>query len=227
MLSSHFATTPVAATAAVFSPLLAAARSASFTVRQRDTAFVLNEVWNISEHYKKLGNSDLNEELLDSIVSSCSTFAQDVLHPLDSTGDAEGCKLTKDNNVITPKGFKEAYTEYIAGGWQSMSVPPKYGGQGLLLHTHKHTHTHTTHMHTCTCTGLPLSAGLIKAEIIGTANWSFGMYPGLSIGAMNTLLLHASEQQKQTYLTKLSEGTWSGTMCLTEPQCGTDLSQVC
>lgn len=179
-----------------------AVRGAAFSIRQRDTTFVMNEVLNATEHYKQLGNPDCNEELIESIISNCSSFAMDKLYPLDVVGDKQGCKLTKDG-AVTPKGFKEAYEEYVAGGWQSMSVHPNYGGQGL-----------------------PLSLGLLKAEIIGTANWSFGMYPGLSIGAMNTLTLHASEEQKQTYLTKLAAGTWSGTMCLTEPQCGTDLSQV-
>ena len=144
------------------------------------------------------------------------------------SGDIEGCTLDKNNNVKTPKGFKEAYAEYAAGGWQGMTVPEAYGGMGM-----------------------PLSLGLIKSEMIGTANWSWGstcrtrpsfwrpnkggwlisplpslVYPGLSVGCMNTLILHGSEEQKQTYLTKLAEGSWLGTMCLTEPHCGTDLSQV-
>jgi alkylation response protein AidB-like acyl-CoA dehydrogenase len=99
--------------------------------------------------------------------------------------------------------LQEAYAEYAAGGWQGMTVSDAYGGMGL-----------------------PLSLGMIKSELIGTANWSWGMYPGLSVGCMNTLILHASEDQKQTYLTKLAEGSWLGTMCLTEPHCGTDLGQV-
>src|SRR5690606_11624840 len=102
-----------------------------------------------------------------------------------------------------PKGFKEAYEEYVAGGWQGLSHPVEYGGQGL-----------------------PMSLGLIKQELMGTANWSFAMYPGLSLGAMNTIMMHGTEDQKQTYLTPLTEGVWGGTMCLTEPQCGTDLGQV-
>jgi len=89
------------------------------------------------------------------------------------------------------------------GGWQGLSAPEEYGGQGL-----------------------PASMGLFKQEMMGTANWSFSMYPGLSLGAMNTIFLHGSEDQKQTYLVPLTEGRWGGTMCLTEPQCGTDLGQV-
>ncbi|MDO9452579.1 MAG: acyl-CoA dehydrogenase C-terminal domain-containing protein, partial [Stagnimonas sp.] len=103
----------------------------------------------------------------------------------------------------TPKGFKEAYDEYVAGGWQGLSHPTEYGGQGL-----------------------PMSLGLIKSEMMGTANWSFTMYPGLSLGAMNTIMQHASEELKNRYMPPLTEGRWMGTMCLTEPQCGTDLGQV-
>ena len=89
------------------------------------------------------------------------------------------------------------------GGWQGLSAPEEYGGQGL-----------------------PASMGLFKQEMMGTANWPFAMYPGLSLGAMNTIYLHGDEQQKQDYLVPLTEGHWGGTMCLTEPQCGTDLGQV-
>ncbi len=112
--------------------------------------------------------------------------------------------LTPYARLHWPSGFKEAYAQYAEGGWQGLSVATEHGGQGL-----------------------PLSLGLIKAEIVGTANWAWGMYPGLAIGAMNTLILHASEEQKKTYLTKLTSGQWLGTMCLTEPHCGTDLGQVC
>ncbi|HBL88357.1 MAG TPA: acyl-CoA dehydrogenase, partial [Alcanivorax sp.] len=118
------------------------------------------------------------------------------------SGDHESCKL-EDGQVTTPKGYKEAYQEYVAGGWQGLSHPAEYGGQGL-----------------------PMSLGLFKQEMMGTANWPFAMYPGLSLGAMNTIQLHGDEDQKATYLTPLTEGTWAGTMCLTEPQCGTDLGQV-
>ena len=127
-----------------------------------------------------------------------------MLAPLNVVGDKEGAKHhPADNHVTTPTGFKEAYAQYAQSGWQGLSVPEEYGGQGL-----------------------PMSLGLIKAEMVGSANWAWGMYPGLSVGAMNTLILHGSEEQKQKYLTKLASGEWSGTMNLTEPQCGTDLSQV-
>ena len=125
-----------------------------------------------------------------------------MLSPLYQSGDEEGCKL-ENGEVITPKGYKEAYQQYVMGGWQGLSAPEEFGGQGL-----------------------PASMGLFKQEMMGTANWSFSMYPGLSLGAMNTIFLHGTDEQKQTYLVPLTEGRWGGTMCLTEPQCGTDLGQV-
>lgn len=130
-------------------------------------------------------------------------FAQEQIAPLYSSGDAEGCTYQPNTDVTTPAGYKEAYKNFSEGGWNGLTVPEEWGGQGM-----------------------PLSMGVVKSEIIGAANWSWAMYPGLSMGAMNTLLLHADDQQKQTYLTKLASGEWSGTMCLTEPHCGTDLGQV-
>lgn len=175
-----------------------------FKAPVRDINFVLEDVLNVDKHYEKLGFTELTPELRHTVVDEIAKFSENVLSPLYVTGDEEGCVLDKKTgDVKTPKGFKEAYAEYAAGGWQGLSVATEYGGQGL-----------------------PLSLGLIKAELVGTANWAWGMYPGLAIGAMNTLLLHASEEMKKTYLTKLTEGTWLGTMCLTEPHCGTDLGQV-
>ena len=130
-------------------------------------------------------------------------FAQEQIAPLYSSGDAEGCTYKPNTDVTTPVGYKEAYKNFSEGGWNGLTVPEEWGGQGM-----------------------PLSMGVVKSEIIGAANWSWAMYPGLSMGAMNTLLLHADEKQKETYLTKLASGEWSGTMCLTEPHCGTDLGQV-
>jgi alkylation response protein AidB-like acyl-CoA dehydrogenase len=118
-------------------------------------------------------------------------------------GDQEGCTF-ENGEVTTPKGFKEAYDQFVAGGWQGLSHPAEYGGQGM-----------------------PMSLGLIKSEMMGTANWSFTMYPGLSLGCMNTIMQHGTDDtQKNLYMPPLVEGRWTGTMCLTEPQCGTDLGQV-
>ncbi|MGB2247100.1 MAG: acyl-CoA dehydrogenase family protein, partial [Alcanivorax sediminis] len=169
----------------------------------RDMRFLMNEVFDFESHYKTLPNGeDATPDMVEAIIGEMAKLCENTIGPLYQSGDEEGCKL--ENGVVTtPKGFKEAYAEFQAGGWQGLSHPVEYGGQGL-----------------------PMSLGLIKQEMMATANWSFSMYPGLSLGAMNTIQLHGSEEQKQEYLVPLTEGTWGGTMCLTEPQCGTDLGQV-
>jgi alkylation response protein AidB-like acyl-CoA dehydrogenase len=140
--------------------------------------------------------------MVDAILEGIATLSEEVLAPLNLSGDKEGCHFNA-GEVTTPKGFKEAYKEYVAGGWQGLSFPEEYGGQNL-----------------------PTSINLIKAEITGSANWSFSMYPGLSMGCINTVLEYGSELQKKQFMAPLVSGQWSGTMCLTEPQCGTDLAQV-
>ena len=169
----------------------------------RDMKFLLNEVFDYPRHYANLSNGEnATPDIVDAILGECGKFCEEVLSPLYQSGDEEGCKL-ENGEVTTPKGFKEAYEQYVMGGWQGLSAPEEFGGQGL-----------------------PASMGLFKQEMMGTANWPWSMYPGLSLGAMNTIMLHGSDEQKQTYLVPLTEGRWGGTMCLTEPQCGTDLGQV-
>ncbi|MBO6851552.1 MAG: acyl-CoA dehydrogenase C-terminal domain-containing protein [Marinobacter sp.] len=169
----------------------------------RDMKFLLNEVFDYPSHYASLNSGEnATPDVVEAILSECGKLCEEVLSPLYQPGDEEGCKL-EDGVVTTPKGYKEAYEQYAMGGWQGLSAPEAYGGQGL-----------------------PASMGLLKQEMMGTANWPFSMYPGLSLGAMNTIFLHGSEDQKQTYLVPLTEGRWGGTMCLTEPQCGTDLGQM-
>ena len=129
-------------------------------------------------------------------------FAADELQPINHSGDEEGCRY-ENGTVTTPKGFKEAYAKFVEGGWPGLPCDPEYGGQGL-----------------------PKALNFAVEEMIGSANLSFGMYPGLSNGAYNALKLHGTPEQKATYLPKLVSGTWSGTMCLTEPQCGTDLGLI-
>ncbi|EMP54546.1 acyl-CoA dehydrogenase [Marinobacter santoriniensis NKSG1] len=169
----------------------------------RDMKFLLNEVFDYPGHYAAMeSGANATPDIVDAILSECGRFCEEVLSPLYQSGDEEGCKL-ENGEVTTPAGYKDAYNQYMMGGWQGLSAPEEYGGQGL-----------------------PASMGLFKQEMMGTANWPFSMYPGLSLGAMNTIYLHGSEDQKQTYLVPLTEGRWGGTMCLTEPQCGTDLGQV-
>jgi len=169
----------------------------------RDMKFLLNEVFDYPGHYQSLASGEnATPDIVDAILTECGRFCEEVLSPLYQSGDEEGCQL-ENGEVTTPKGFKDAYNQYVMGGWQGLSAPEEFGGQGL-----------------------PASMGLFKQEMMGTANWSFSMYPGLSLGAMNTIFLHGTDEQKQTYLVPLTEGRWGGTMCLTEPQCGTDLGQV-
>jgi alkylation response protein AidB-like acyl-CoA dehydrogenase len=168
-----------------------------------DIKFLLEDVFDHYGHYKKYPElSEATPDLVDVVISECAKFCENELVPINQSGDKEGCHL-KDGKVTTPKGFKEAYQQMVEGGWQGLAHPEEYGGQGL-----------------------PQSIGVVKSELMGSANWSWAMYPGLSLGAMNTIMAHGDEQQKQTYLTKLTEGEWTGTMCLTEAQCGTDLGQV-
>jgi alkylation response protein AidB-like acyl-CoA dehydrogenase len=169
----------------------------------RDMRFQLNEVFDYASHYATQPNAeDATPDMVDAILEGAATFCEEVLAPLNLSGDQEGCTI--NNGVVTtPKGFKEAYAEYVAGGWQGISHPKEYGGQEL-----------------------PMSLNLLKSEMMGTANWSFTMYPGLSLGCMNTVFQFGSTEQKNVYMPPLVSGEWTGTMCLTEPQCGTDLGQV-
>jgi alkylation response protein AidB-like acyl-CoA dehydrogenase len=169
----------------------------------RDMRFLLNEVLDFPSHYAGLSNGkDADPDTVNAILEECAKFCEQVLGPLNLSGDAEGCRI--ENGVVTtPKGFKAAYEQYAAGGWQGLSHPQEYGGQGM-----------------------PMSLGVFKSEMSGTANWSFTMYPGLALGAMNTIMQHATPELKNLYMPPLVEGRWLGTMCLTEAQCGTDLGQM-
>lgn len=168
-----------------------------------DIKFLLEDVFDYYTHYQKYPEfEEATHDLVDAIMQECAKFCENELLPLNQSGDDEGCSFDQ-GKVTTPKGFKEAYQRYVEGGWQSLSHPVEHGGQGL-----------------------PASLGMVKSEMLGTANWAWSMYPGLSHGAMNTIQEHGTKEQKELYLTRLTEGTWTGTMCLTEPQCGTDLGQV-
>ncbi|RDL43492.1 acyl-CoA dehydrogenase [Marinomonas piezotolerans] len=169
----------------------------------RDLRFVTDEVLGFHDHYAKLpGAEEATPDMIAAIMEEGAKFAERVLSPLNQVGDQQGCQF-KDGEVATPEGFKEAYQQYVDGGWPSLSHDIELGGQGL-----------------------PESLGMMVTEMVATSNWAWSMYPGLSHGAMNTLDLHGTDEQKQTYLTKLVSGEWTGTMCLTEPHCGTDLGML-
>jgi alkylation response protein AidB-like acyl-CoA dehydrogenase len=165
--------------------------------------FLMNEVFDYPGHYASLSQgAEASPDVVAAILEACSRYCEEVLWPLDAVGDREGC-LFEGGEVTTPAGFKDAYRRFIADGWQTISFPGEYGGQGL-----------------------PMSLNLLKTEMMGAANWAFAMYPGLSIGCITTLLKFGSEPIRRRFLPKLVSGEWTGTMCLTEPQCGSDLGQI-
>ncbi len=167
---------------------------------RREMHFVLNELLDADAHYQALtGAEDATPDMIGAIIDEGARFSERVLAPLNGVGDRQGCRL-ESGEVITPEGFKQAYSQFVEGGWSSLAHDPQWGGQGL-----------------------PESVGIVINEMVGTANWAWSMYPGLSHGAMNTLEAHGTQEQKQQYLTKLVSGEWTGTMCLTESHCGTDL----
>ena len=170
---------------------------------QRDMQFVMHDVLGLENLYASLPKfADTNRELIDSVVEAAAQFCEGELAPINRSGDEEGC--TFDNGVVTtPKGFKEAYAKFVELGFGSLSAEVEHGGQGL-----------------------PPTVGIALSEMMGTANWSFGMYPGLSHGAINTVEAHGTPEQKEVYLTKLISGEWTGTMCLTESHAGSDLGLI-
>ena len=168
-----------------------------------DMKFLMDDVFDFTTHYLQYPQlEEATPDVIEVVLSECAKFCENELLPINQSGDHEGCKF-EDGKVTTPKGFKEAYQLMVESGWQGLSHPEEYGGQNL-----------------------PHSLGILRSEMFGTANWSFGMYPGLSLGAMNTILAHGSKAQKNKYLPHLTEGTWTGTMCLTEAHCGSDLGQI-
>ena len=174
----------------------------NYKVPMKDVLFLFNDVFDMQTLYQQVeGGDQATPDMIEAIFAEGAKFSENELAPLYQSGD-EGC-VWDDGVVTTPAGFKEAYKTYIEAGWTSLTGTENAGGQHL-----------------------PSSVGLAVTEMITTANWAWAMYPGLSEGAIATLEDHGTEQQKSDYLTKLISGVWSGTMCLTEPHCGTDLGQM-
>ncbi|MDI5987105.1 acyl-CoA dehydrogenase C-terminal domain-containing protein [Halomonas sp. M4R5S39] len=169
----------------------------------RDLRFVMDEMLDYPAHYARLsGGEEATPDVVAAILEEGARFAREVLLPLNQSGDREGC-LLEGGEVKAPKGFRQAYQQYVEGGWPSLAADPEHGGQGL-----------------------PHSLAMVLSEMICATNLAWGMYPGLSHGAADALRHHGTEEQQATYLTKLVEGVWTGTMCLTEPHCGTDLGLI-
>jgi acyl-CoA dehydrogenase len=165
-----------------------------------DVMFLLNDVFPIERHNNLPGFADATPDTVEAILVEGAKLCEEVFAPLNRTGDLEGCTRNPDGSVTTPKGFKEAYEAYAAGGWMGLAAPEEYGGQGL-----------------------PSLLNTIMQEFVSSSNLALGMYPGLTQGAIAALLVHGTEEQKRIYLPKMVEGAWTGTMNLTEPHCGTDL----
>jgi alkylation response protein AidB-like acyl-CoA dehydrogenase len=176
-----------------------------YTPPMRDMQFVMHELLNVVDELKMLpAHADIDADTINAVLEEGGKFAAEVIAPINLSGDAEGCTLDKATHEVTPpKGFKAAYKQYVEGGWPALSCDPEFGGQGL-----------------------PHLVNQFFYEMLNSANQAWTMYPGLSHGAYEALHAHGTPEQQATYLPKLTSGEWTGTMCLTEPHCGTDLGML-
>jgi alkylation response protein AidB-like acyl-CoA dehydrogenase len=168
-----------------------------------DTLFVLNDVLGLEKYNNLPGFADATPDMIEAIAGEAAKLSEEVLFPLNLSGDQEGCVRHDDGSVTPPKGFKQAYDQYCEGGWSGLSVPEEFGGQSL-----------------------PYTLHSAVGEYMSSANMALMMYPGLTNGAVAAILVHGSDAQKSTYVPNMVSGTWSGTMNLTEPHCGTDLGML-
>jgi alkylation response protein AidB-like acyl-CoA dehydrogenase len=174
----------------------------SYTPPLRDMQFVLHEVLHVTDDLQQMPkHADMDADTIAAVLEEGGKFASEVIFPLNQIGDEQGCTLNRDTHEVkTPDGFKAAYDQYVQGGWPALSADPEYGGQGL-----------------------PVVVNQCFYEMLNSANQAWTMYPGLTHGAYEALHAHGTDAQKALYLPKLTSGEWTGTMCLTEPHCGTDL----
>jgi len=169
----------------------------------KDINFVIYKLLNFPNHYQQLkGCTEVTTDLTDAIINQAAKFSEQVLSPLSRGADEEGC-VWSENGVTSPPGFKNAYHKYVEAGWPLLAIPEKFGGQGL-----------------------PDSLNVVINELVSTANVSWSGYAGLSHGAIKTLMAHGSVWQQEILLPDLVTGNWTGTMCLTESHCGSDLGQL-
>jgi len=165
-----------------------------------DMVYLLEEIFKVNDLFSQLPEySEINVDLAKTVLEEAGRLCTNVLRPINLSGDIEGCHL--ENGVVrTPKGFKEAYKAYVDGAWPSLSAEPEFGGQGL-----------------------PRTLQILVDEMLSGSNLSFGLIPGLSRGAAESIAAHATQELKEKYLPKMIEGTWTGAMALTEAQAGSDL----
>jgi len=177
----------------------------SYTPPLRDMQFVLHEVLDATGQLQAMPkHAEIDADTINAVLEEGGKFAAEVVFPLNISGDQQGCQLNRDTHEVkAPDGFKAAYEQYVAGGWPALSCDPEYGGQGL-----------------------PFVVNQCFYEMLNSANQAWTMYPGLSHGAYECLHAHGTPEQKATYLPRLTSGEWTGTMCLTEPHCGTDLGML-
>ena len=168
-----------------------------------DTVFLLSDVFNYANYANAPGFSEAPIDVVEAVLSEGAKFVEEVVQPLNRVGDIEGCKRHDDGSVTTPKGFKQAYKALVEGGWVGLAGDPAFGGQGL-----------------------PQFLAVLFSEYAYSANLAFTMYPSLTNGAVKALMVHADEDLKSRYLPKMTTGEWTGTMCLTEAHCGTDLGLI-
>ncbi|KAF1722194.1 acyl-CoA dehydrogenase C-terminal domain-containing protein [Pseudoxanthomonas japonensis] len=174
---------------------------ASYKAPLTDLRFALYDVLGVEPLFQRLGYTDATRDILDAVLDEAARFTETVLAPLNSVGDEIGSQLDKaTGEVTTPPGFKAAYAQFVEGGWTGLTASPELGGQGL---------PHTM--------GVPLN------ELVNASNLAWGNFPLLSHGAVEALKHHGEAWQQEIFLKPLVEGRWTGTMCLTEPHCGTDL----
>ena len=169
-----------------------------------DLSFLLFDVLGVDKLHELEKYADATPDLITAVIEEAGKLASEVIQPTNQVGDRQGCQYNPEtHDVTTPDGFKEAYTRFVEGGWTALDAPIEFGGQGL-----------------------PHTLKFVVDEMMCSTNLSLGMYPGLTHGAISALYSHGSDELKNTYLEKLISGEWTGTMCLTEPQCGTDLGMI-